>query len=99
MQKSVSLLRWKYSQLQQTVAFFINLVYLPLGSRQLHKTEIFLHEFNKGLHKDKFLRGIDVYEMLIRHVFIITQTIPLMSCSRSSQVQLQSAASLHWDKL
>ncbi|EEY57477.1 aminoacylase-1, putative [Phytophthora infestans T30-4] len=40
-----------------------------LGFSPMNKTEILLHEHNECLHKDTFLRGIDVYETLFRRMF------------------------------
>jgi aminoacylase len=40
-----------------------------LGFSPMNKTEILLHEHNERLHKDTFLRGIDVYETLFRRMF------------------------------
>ncbi|KAE9033282.1 Aminoacylase-1 [Phytophthora rubi] len=40
-----------------------------LGFSPMNKTEILLHEHNECLHKDIFLRGIDVFETLFRRLF------------------------------
>jgi aminoacylase len=40
-----------------------------LGFSPMSNTEILLHEHNERLHKDTFLRGIDVYVAIFTDVF------------------------------
>ncbi|KAG3106506.1 Aminoacylase-1 [Phytophthora idaei] len=47
-----------------------------LGFSPMNKTEILLHEHNERLHKDTFLRGIDVYETLFRRMFTYVDIDP-----------------------
>ncbi|CAH0482190.1 unnamed protein product [Peronospora belbahrii] len=49
-----------------------------LGFSPMNKTDILLHEHNECLHKDVFLRGIDVYETLFRHMFAYAETPSLI---------------------
>lgn len=49
---------------------FLRQIGIPaLGFSPMNNTEILLHEHNEFLHKDTFLRGIDVYETIFRKLF------------------------------
>lgn len=48
---------------------FIRRLGIPaFGFSPMNKTEILLHEHNESLHKDTFLRGIDVYVTIFQDV-------------------------------
>lgn len=43
----------------------------------MSNTEILLHEHNESLHKDTFLRGVDVYAAIFTDIFSYNEA-PLM---------------------
>ncbi|TMW63753.1 hypothetical protein Poli38472_002694 [Pythium oligandrum] len=49
--------------------YFRQLGIPALGFSPMNNTEILLHEHNERLHKDTFLRGIDVYEAIFSDMF------------------------------
>lgn len=49
---------------------FLRKVGVPaLGFSPMNNSPVLLHEHNESLHKDIFLRGIDVYEAIFRAMF------------------------------
>lgn len=40
-----------------------------LGFSPMNNTEILLHEHNESLHRDVFLKGIDVYTTILQDLF------------------------------